>query len=425
MPALWYYLRGYVMIRITGFSVERFLNLASYHQILFWDTRYEGAALVLKTTLDAKAELAYYAEKTGCQMELISCGGLPVQIRRLCKRQFFAAGILCFVGMLYLLSSFVWEVDVEGNERLTKEEILQACAEYDLHPGSWKRRVDTKTVTKALLTEFSDISWVSVGIDGTDATIHIAETVVAPEMVDKTTPCDIIAEKDGLILQIVAERGTPQVQVGDVVQKGDVLISSSVLVGVEGEEQHTEYVAAAGAVQARTWERLTEELPLSDTKKIYGEQSEHNRLLLIGDWQMDFCKPHMTGSYDTEIQSLQPFGLGDWQSPLVLVTEEYKPYQMQEFTRTVDQAKAELETLCHEKAAALPEAEEVLEDTKVQYEVYADCVRAICTATLSEQIGLVQNIDHTDQIEDTENQENMNREDGTTENEPDRKSLTN
>ena len=35
--ALWNYLRGYVIIYVTGFSVERFINLAVNRGIFIWD----------------------------------------------------------------------------------------------------------------------------------------------------------------------------------------------------------------------------------------------------------------------------------------------------------------------------------------------------------------------------------------------------
>ena len=45
-----------------------------------------------------------------------------------------------------LYTSFVWVVHVEGNERLTEEEILTACEAYGLKPGKWKKQVDADAV---------------------------------------------------------------------------------------------------------------------------------------------------------------------------------------------------------------------------------------------------------------------------------------
>lgn len=378
------------MIKITGFSMERFMNMASYRQILFWDAKANGTSMVMKTSWNGLKALQYCAEKTGCQLEVVAYGGLPVKWRKYKGRQFLMVGLLFFIVGLYVLSSFVWMVDLEGNERLSKEKVLSACAEWGLRPGAWKSNIDTETITKQLLTTFADISWVSVSIQGTDATIQLAETIEKTEMIDKQTPQDIVAEKDGVILQITAERGTPLVQAGDVVKAGDVLISSEIQVGVEGEEMHSEYVAAQGNVMARTWQNMTEELPLQDTEIVLQGEPKTNRILVWQDKKLDIVKPNMAGDFQTEILSQKQMGLGDFQLPILLQTEQYQPYITKPKTRTIEQAKQELEQICNEKAKQLLQQNETIEQIELQYEVYTDCVRAIGKVTLSEQIGKIQ-----------------------------------
>ena len=115
--------------------------------------------------------------------------------------------LLLFAAGLYLLSSFIWTVRVEGNERLETADLLSACEDMGVKPGVWKRGVDTAEITNALLIRFSDISWVSVSIKGTDVTIKLAETIEKAERIDRETPCDIVASADGVIVQITAETG--------------------------------------------------------------------------------------------------------------------------------------------------------------------------------------------------------------------------
>ena len=45
------------MIRITGFSMERFMNLAAYRRILFWDAKGVGGGMEMKTSLAGLKEL--------------------------------------------------------------------------------------------------------------------------------------------------------------------------------------------------------------------------------------------------------------------------------------------------------------------------------------------------------------------------------
>jgi len=384
--ALWYSLHGYVKIRAKGFSAERFMNMAAYRGVYLWDIAYEGAAISMKAAGGSLDTLTACAEKTGCSMEIIGWGGLPAFLRRFRRRQVWSAGLLCFAAGLYLLSSFVWTVEVEGNERLETEMLLSACEEMGLRPGAWKRSIDTEAVTNGLLLHFSDISWVSVGIKGTDATIRLAETIEKAEPIDRDTPCDMVASADGVIVQITAERGTPMVQPGDVVEKGDLLISSELLIGLEGEEQRREYTAAEGTVLARIWQKLTEELPLQYEETVYSGVEKENRSIVISEKEVDIIHPDGAGHWEKTLLEEKPLALGDFILPVGLRKEIWKEYEILEKTRTVDETKSILEENLRKKTETLVSPYGKIEEIKITFEEYADSVRAEAEVTLLERI---------------------------------------
>lgn len=384
--ALWYYLRGYVKIRAKGFSAERFMNLAAYRGVYLWDVTQTGASMTMKAAGGSIEILEACAQKTGCTMEILGWGGLPAFLGRFRKRQVWTAGLLFFAAGLYFLSSFIWMVEVEGNERLAKEDILSFCGEMGLRPGGWKRNVDTEEVTKRLLEEFPDLSWVSVGIRGTDATIRLAETIEKVELVDQETPCDMIASADGVILQITAERGTPLVAAGDVVQKGDILISSELLIGLEGEEQHTEYTAAAGTVTARIWQRLTEEMPLSYEETIYSGVEKENRSLIFSEKELDFIHPSGAGEWEKTVLEETPLALGDFELPVKWKKELWRACETVEKERNAAEAKELLEENLRKKAENLLSPYGTIENIEIKFEEYADCVRGEAEITMAERI---------------------------------------
>lgn len=384
--ALWYYLRGYVKIRAKGFSAERFMNMAAYRGVYLWEVAREGAGMTMKAAGNSLELLQACAEKTGCTMEILGRGGLPVFWGRLRKRQVWTAGLLCFAAGLYLLSSFIWVVRVEGNERLSQAELLTACQEMGLRPGAWKRSVDTQAITNGLLEDFADISWVSVGIRGTDATIRLAETIERVEMIDKETPCDMVAAEDGVILQITAERGTPLVAAGDVVKKGDVLISSALTIGLEGEAQHTEYTAAEGAVTARIWRRLTEEMPLQYEETVYSGEEKENRSLLLSGRELDILHPDGDMQWEKELLFEKALGLGDLKLPLRWRKERWRAYETVQKERTAEEAKTLLEEKLRKNAENLLSPYGKIEDITIRYEDFANSVRAEAEVTMVERI---------------------------------------
>jgi similar to stage IV sporulation protein len=350
------------------------------------------------------------AEKTGCRLEIQGYGGFPSKIRRFQGRQVLTVGILLFAVGLYLLSSFIWVIRVEGNERVSQEDILSYCQELGLKPAAWKRGVHPEEITKELLVQFPDISWVSVGIKGTDVTIKIAETIEKAEVVDKETPCDVVASMDGVILKITAERGTPQVKEGDVVKKGDVLISSEVLIGLEGEEQHAEYVAAEGVITAKVWQQLTAELPLTYDEKVYTGEIKTNSILSFWGKDADFIHPSLEEEQaDTEILFEKDLALGDFKVPISIKKEQYNIYTLEKKSRTVEEAKAELEETLRKKTEQCLSQYGTIEKIDVHYEEYTDCVCAKGQAELTERIDEKQEAEKGwDAIDGTDGENNAN-----------------
>ncbi|MBQ3567555.1 MAG: sporulation protein YqfD [Anaerotignum sp.] len=386
MLALWYSLHGYVTITVKGFSAERFVNMAAFRGVPLREVAREGASVTMKAAGGSEDILFACAEKTGCTVEILSYGGLPVILNRFRKKQVWSFGLLLFAAGLYVLSSFVWTVRVEGNERMAEKDILSACEEMGLQPAAWKKNVDTAAVTKGLLTQFSELSWVSVGIHGTDAVIRLAETIEKAEMVDRVTPCDVVAAQDGVIVSVTAERGTPLVQAGDVVQKGDVLISSELPVGVEGEEQYTDYTAAEGAVTARIWQRLTEEMTFRYEEKQYSGVEEKNGSILFSEKELDIIHPDGAGKWEKTMLSEQPLMLGDFRLPLSLKQEIWKEYEIVEKERTLEETKSLLEEKLRKKTENLLSPYGKIENIEIRFEEYADSVRAEAEATLLDRI---------------------------------------
>ena len=362
------------------------MNMAAFRGIYLWDVTREGAAMTMKAAGSSLDILQACAEKTGCSMEVLGRGGLPVFFRRFRRRQVWTAGLLCFAAGLYLLSSFIWTVRVEGNERLTEEELLSVCGEMGLKPAVWKRRVDTEAITNGLLLRFSDISWVSVGVEGTDVTIKLAETIEKAERIDRETPCDIVAAQDGVIVQITAERGTPKVQAGDVVKKGDILISSELIIGLEGEEQHTAYTAAEGTITARIWQKLTEEMPLRYKEVVYNGVEKENHSLLFGERELDILHPDSGMEWERTMLAERPLALGDFTLPLRFRKEIWKECEILEKTRTMEETKSILEENLRKKTENLLSDYGKIEDIKIRFEEYADGVRGEAEVTLLERI---------------------------------------
>ena len=292
---LWNFLRGYVKINISGFSVERLINQAAAVGVVFWDIRRIGGAMSANVGLRDFARLSSIAEKTGTTIAIKANIGLPALARRFKKRIMWLFGLVFFVAALIYFTSFIWQIDVEGNSRIKTDEVIDFLAENDFAVGTWRHGIGYRDVESALMAQFSDIAWASVSINGTRAVVRLVETIPQPEIIDIHAPADVVAAKDGIILHMATSRGTPNFRPGDVVVAGDVLVSGVLAIGVEGEEITYRHIGAASEVWARVYYQINFEIPLVFFEKSFTGRMQSVYSIIMADEK--FTLPHRTHDF--------------------------------------------------------------------------------------------------------------------------------
>src|SRR5690554_3884232 len=119
----WNFLRGYVIIRVEGLTLERFLNLAATNDIYLWDiNRVDYAILEMKATIEGFRALKEVIKKVGCRVEIVEKRGLPFILYRLKYRKMLGFGFIVFFILIIFLSSIVWDIDINGNQKVKSED---------------------------------------------------------------------------------------------------------------------------------------------------------------------------------------------------------------------------------------------------------------------------------------------------------------
>lgn len=344
--ALWHYLRGYVIIRVSGFSVERFVNLAALRGIYIWDIKPNKNAVVMRVSPQGFKGLKECARKTKCHYKIMDRRGLPFLIDRCKHRKVYTAGVFFFVAVLYVLSSFIWTVTVTGNDRIPTQDIITFCSEQGLAAGKLKMTTDTKKVTDRLILKFEDISWVAISTKGTKVTITIVETIPKTEIVDRETPCSIIADKACIIESISVSAGTPLVKAKDVVEKGDVLVSGTLTIKDMDTEIGRKYVRSVADIKGRCVYTIENSMPLTYINKVKTGNITTDNSIVLGDYVLDFVAPRVKFQlYDKKEKEIKEFKIGDYVLPLKILCTEYEEYTEDEKNRTEEEAKAEINGL--------------------------------------------------------------------------------
>ncbi len=258
---LWHYLAGYLEIVVEGPALERFLNLAIRKGIWFWDIKRTNQALRVRMRVGGFSKLRPVARQTRSRVRIVKKNGLPFVVYRFKRRKGLLLGAVLFFAALYLLTSYVWFIEVKGLERLEPRVILEAAAGLGLRPGVPKWSLSSEAIEKGIVDRVPEIAWVGLRYHGTKVIIEAVEKTHSPP-VETTPPREIIAGKPGLVTKVLVLHGVAMVKEGDMVTPGQVLIWDPVVQPPDPGTSGLTMVGARGEVKARVWYRGYERVSL-------------------------------------------------------------------------------------------------------------------------------------------------------------------
>ena len=267
MKRLINWLLGYVEVRAEGAFPERLLNLCAQNRLAFWALSWgDETSFTFRVRLKDLPRLRQYAQWAMCTLhEAGRRGGLAALLRWRRRWGFVAGAVLAFLAMA-VLSRFVLVVEVTGNETVPTAVILTELQRLGVRPGAYGPSLDRTALANEALIALPELSFMAINLHGTRVEVVVREAEQVPEMLDESTPADVVAAADGIILDIHTSAGRAMFEDGDTVAKGEVLISGDVeLRKPEGSDYDIGklVVRAAGEVTARTWRTLEASIPLT------------------------------------------------------------------------------------------------------------------------------------------------------------------
>lgn len=265
---LWRYILGFYQLQVVGWNLEKLINISASRGLNIWNISRDEGGLLLNASLYSFSQLKEISQRLNCSLTIKEKQGLPFIFAKLKKRKIFFIGPILLIIILYILSSFIWFIEIEGLDTLVLSDVLVAASEAGLNVGVWKSTLEPRQIERILMNKLDKTAWVGIEIQGTKAIIRLVEKVVIPP--EDLRPCHLIAEKDGIITEIIVLEGKGMVKKGQTVKKGDLLISGLVELGEEesADEKNNGFllykpVKAKGIVRGKTWYEAYAEVPLT------------------------------------------------------------------------------------------------------------------------------------------------------------------
>lgn len=338
------HLFGFVKVYVYGFAPERFMNLLIKDEIVIWDVENADNGYYFYIGRKNLLNIKPYLQKTNMKIKIIARRGVPYFFKKNRKRATFGIGLLIFCVSIYVLSLFVWEVKVTGEDHLVAEEMLKHIEKNYIPLGTLKSHVDCSELESALRKDFEEISWISCELKGTGLTIHLEEGMQPESKKDAQVTGDLVAAKDAVITKMITRQGTPVAKVKDKVKKGEILISGTVYIYDDNNEVlETNYIAADGDVYGKTSYTYNDYIDINYYEKEYSPDYNSYVTLFFMDYCLTPYLPKMDETdYDTYTQIHKIKLFHNFYLPLGYKLVKRTPYTLKGLTRSEEEAKAML-----------------------------------------------------------------------------------
>ena len=304
--------------------------------------------------------------------------GIPFFIFNYRKRKLFVIVTILMFIVVYGTTRFIWNIDIEGNEKIKDDDILQILKEEGIEVGKLKSKIERDSIISDIRLKMEDIAWIGIKFKGTNAIVEIVEAKEKPEILDESQVCNIVAKESAVISKIVVQNGTARVNVGDTVNAGDLLVEGV----MEGKYTGTRMVNAEATIYGKiSYQKSKKESLIQEIEKSTGKEEKKieinlNNFKIILPKGVSNFKNYDTIKTNKKIKLFSNFYLPISITKIRLIEKEkeYINYSQEEI---IDKMKNELvEELKEEHSLQNKEIEELLE-TNIEngiVEVKVTCV---------------------------------------------------
>ncbi len=337
VKVLFYYIAGYIRITVEGYFIERFINICTQKNILLWNTKTIGTT-IMKTNISISdfRKLHVIAKKTKCRIKIKEKKGLPFFFERYKKRKILAILLVILIATMIIISNFVWNIQIECDGEINKDEIQAILEKNGLKIGALKEELDTSKIARSIRYEREDIAWVGVSFKGTNAIVELIKAEQKPEIIQENEYCSIISDKEGIITKINVQNGTAAVKVGDLIKNGTTLVNG----WLQGKYTGIRYVHAMADIEAKVWYSQKRRVYKTQNIEVSTGRQEKKYGLKLNNFEINFYKTlSKFENYDTIIETKKIKLFSDFYIPIELKTIQNYEKEKQMVTYTLEELK--------------------------------------------------------------------------------------
>ena len=256
-----------LLIEISG-NINKFILKCNSKQINLLKVKYISYNKIIITIYESDLDKI---NKLNFDIKVINRFGL-IKFKYIFKKYniqliSFFAGIF----LLIFLSNVIFKIDIECDNNNLKDKIKKELINYDIDIYKFKKNYKfyDKVKNNILYKYNKNIEWLEIKNNGVLVKVYVIEKKIKNN-IKSNSKYEIIAKKNGVIKDVIVNKGELVVERENYVKKGDILISGNIYLNDELKDT----VSASGKVYASVWYKVRCEYPLNyEEKKLISKKN--------------------------------------------------------------------------------------------------------------------------------------------------------
>lgn len=321
------FIKAQLEVLVQGYFVERFINLCKINNVKIWDINYINEGLIsFKVSPKEFKKIKPYVKKSKCKVKIKSKRGIYFDLFKYRKRRLFIYLTLLLIIISFIMSSFVWNIKISGNNKIDTKDIKNIIKEFGVYKGKNKLFISKKDLADYIRANLYETAWVGVDIKGTTLNINIKEKIISDEE-NKTVIGNIVATKTAVITKIIAENGTAKFKTGSYIEEGNIAIEGV----INSEFIDPIYVHASGILKGKVDYVFEKEYKYKEKVKEYLEKSRHGIGLKINNKKFVIKYLPKENKYDINSSAINIFNTN-----ISFLFNTYEEYILKDIVNTKD-----------------------------------------------------------------------------------------
>lgn len=220
-----------VEVRVEGLNRMRLLNALKGGEITAYRVRMLGSAELRFFVKRKDLNKAVAILETMCYNYSVIGVADGENRQKILLRIPIAVACLVLTVLVFLSNFFIWRIEIDGADGAVLAKARQAIAACGVREFSPKNAVDLSGIATAL-RHTEGIASASVAVQGNVLRVSVLtnEQSERPPIAEG----DLVSEYDGVVTRVIAESGTPLVFPGDLVKRGDPLLTGELYATSDG-----------------------------------------------------------------------------------------------------------------------------------------------------------------------------------------------